>query len=504
MYEQFSIDMFSGLRSVPTGVALYANGAQVPNTGSLNVASISFSGKALTGTTTPGQVAYDWINNGPNQPLYAASPACGDGTVTLPTGFKPQPCSITGVSPNLPNPYVTTWTLDIQRALTNNLSLDVAYVGNHGTGLLGIEDVNQPPVGAGYCMNAPLTAGQIAAGCTGPNINFGNVAAAEQAARPYFSKFPYLQYIDILSNQDKSNYDGLQVALTQRTSHGLSFTAGYTYSHALDDTSDNASCCTVLNNNNPNQLYGNSLSDITHRFTLSITYDLPGRKGFGQLLQGWSLNSIVTLQTGLPWGVNDSSNDFSGTGEIKNSGTEGEQWDFIGKPSDFQMQHGFTDTNGGNGGVPFYPGTGNVGAPTSNATCNADAAALGANALAALANTGCYALKGSVMIPPAYGTFGTMGRNIFRDGGFHNWDFSLFKSFKYQERLTAQFRVEIFNVFNHPEFSNPAGTSVSNGYTDPSAAQFGCGCVTPDTGASDPIMGSGGPRVMQLGLKLIF
>ena len=52
-----------------------------------------------------------------------------------------------------------------------------------------------------------------------------DVAGAEQAARPYFTKFPYLQYIDILSNQNESNYNALQVALTQRTSHGLSFTA---------------------------------------------------------------------------------------------------------------------------------------------------------------------------------------------------------------------------------------------------------------------------------------
>ena len=364
MYEQFSYDMFNaignllGLRLVPTGVPLYAHGVQVPNSGTIGAANITFTGAALTGRTTPGQLAYDWIHNGPNQPLYSISPACGDGTVTLPTGFTPQPCSIAGVSRDLRNPYVTTWTLDLQRALTNNMSLDVGYVGNHGTKLIGVQDVNQPPVGAGWTQAA-------VSACLANNANCAPDALAEQAARPYNAKFPYLQYIDILSNQDESNYDGLQVALTQRTSHGLSFTAGYTYSHALDQTSDNWACCIPIYSNRPNLLYGNSTFDIRDRGTLSVTYDIPGRKGFGQILEGWTVNSIVTLESGLPWGVQDTSNDFSGTDEV-NQPADGqeEQWDFYGNPKDFQLQHGFVAFNGdalaavnpGTGGIPFYCG----------------------------------------------------------------------------------------------------------------------------------------------------
>jgi hypothetical protein len=518
MYEQFSYDMFNaignllGLRMVPTGVPLYANGKQVPNTGTLNVANTTFSGPALTGTTTRGQVAFDWIHNSSSQPLYSTSPACGDGTVTLASGLTPQPCSIAGVARNLRNPYVTTWTLDIQRALTSNLSLDVGYVGNHGTKFIGVQDVNQPPLGAGW--NTPaggMTAAQVCLATPHDSTNCAPDTDAEQAARPFNAKFPYLQYIDILSNQNESNYNGLQVALTQRTSHGLSFTAGYTYSHALDDSSDNWACCIPIYNDRPNLLYGNSVFDITHRFTLSVTYDLPGKKGFGQLLEGWSVNSIVSLQTGLPWGAADTSNDFSGTGEL-NQPADGqeEQWDFFGNPKDFQIKHGLVANNGdalngGSGGIPFFPGSGDPTAPTTNTTCNAKAAALGALASAALANTGCFASGGSVMIPPAYGTYGQMGKNIFRDGGFRNWDFSIFKSFKFRERLTAQFRAEFFNVLNHPEFSNPGGPGGGAGTTDPSVgAGFGCGCVTPDTGGSNPVLGSGGPRAMQLGLKLIF
>ena len=76
------------------------------------------------------------------------------------------------------------------------------------------------------------------------------------------------------------------------------------------------------------------------------------------------------------------------------------------------------------------------------------------------------------MVPPKAGTFGTMGRNIFYDPSFKNVDFSLFKNFKYKERLNAQFRVEFFNVFNHPNPANPYGGVVNSALgNDPSAPQ---------------------------------
>ena len=112
----------------------------------------------------------------------------------------------------------------------------------------------------------------------------------------------------------------------------------------------------------------------------------------------------------------------------------------------------------------------------------------------------------SVMVPPKAGTFGTMGRNIFRDTGFKNVDFSVFKTFKFAERYSAQFRAEFFNVFNHPIIANPYGSA--NGSQlgwDPSApGGFGSGGATPDVAAGNPLVGSGSSRVMQLGLKLMF
>ena len=119
---------------------------------------------------------------------------------------------------------------------------------------------------------------------------------------------------------------------------------------------------------------------------------------------------------------------------------------------------------------------------------------------------GCFIKGNSVMTPPLNGTFGTMGRNIFRDSGFKNVDFSVFKSFKFRERFGAEFRVEFFNVFNHPIYANPYGsTNTSFLGADPSnPGALGCGCSTPDVAAGNPLVGSGSSRVMQLGLKLTF
>jgi Carboxypeptidase regulatory-like domain len=522
MYEQLSNDVFNnianvlGLRSVPTGVPLYKNGQQIQGTGTINASTITYTGDALNGTTVPGQVAFDWINNGPNQPLYSIQPACGDGSVTLPTGFAPGPCTIAAVDRNIHTPYIATWMASIQHAITNNLSVELAYLGNRGVKLIGLNDINLAPVGSGWTPAAK-------AACLNPNDPSGLYGdcspdnAAEQLARPFNAKFPYLEYIDLFSNADYSNYNSLQATLTQRTSHGLSFVIGYTYAHSLDIASDNWGTQHIPIQPNNNLLYGSSDTDIRHRGTISLTYDLPSKNGYGQLLKGWSLNSIVTLQSGLPWWAQDTTNDFTGTGEVnQNADPQYEQWDFFGKASDFQMIHGFTNynggaTSGGTGGVPYFPGGNSVAAPTTNAACNAAAKQLDGGAAvglaqAALFNTGCYALGNSILVPPAFGTLGTTGRNIWRDTGFKNWDLSVTKSFRFKERLTAQFRVEFFNVLNHPTFANPyggqGGGAASN---DPSiGAGFACGCVTADTGGSNPVLGSGGPRAMQLGMKLIW
>jgi len=514
LYEQGSYDSFMalgnllGLRTVPTGVALYTNGNPTPTNagGTINLGAITFTGAALGSQSTPGTVKYNYANNGPNTPIYSAAPACGDGTVKLPTGVTPQPCVVLGVDRNLRTPYVSTWNAGIQRAITNSLSLDVSYVGNHATKLIGLTDLNQPRLvngfspGWGNPANPNSPAGQCLASAPAYD-NCNPDGAAEQAARPYYARFPYLSYIYWLSNSNFSNYNSLQVSATQRTTHGLSFVVGYTFAHSQAMSPDNWRFLNPIDSNHVRPLYGNSEFDRRHRFTFSTTYTLPGMKTPAQLVEGWSINSIVTLQSALPWGVNDTTTDFSGTGEINASGTIGEQWNFYGNPSDFKSSKTWLDTNGGDGGIPYFAGT-------SNPTCLAKSRAMGPLAVASLANLGCYANGRSVLVPPAFGSYGTLGPNVFRGFPFYNWDLSVTKVFRFTERVTAQFRAEFFNVLNHPNISNPfGGAGGDNTYTDPSGiggASFGFRPETPDVTSSNPVLGSGGPRAIQLGLKVIF
>ena len=268
------------------------------------------------------------------------------------------PCSILGVKRDLRTPYVTSWNLNLQQAITDNLSLQLGYVGNHGTKLYSVYDINQ--------VNPALDDG------------------GEQVGRPFHAKFPFLGFINQLGNGYRSNYNGLQATLTQRTKHGLSFIVGYTWSHALDQVSANRDP-QPQNSLNPAAEYGNSDLNIPQRLTFTMTYDIPGPKGYAQMLEGWQVNSIVTLQSGQPWSAIDgiqNGSDISATGELS------DRWDFFGNPSDFSPSP--------NGPIPFFADG------TTNPLCVAHAAPN-----SALSSLGCYQKGSSVLTPPAPGTLGT-------------------------------------------------------------------------------------------------
>lgn len=440
-----------GLATVPTGAQINSSGGT--SGGTISAAVAGFDGSTLNwnGVVFPG-------NNTIN-----CDPATG------------SPCNIMGVDRNLKTPYVSNWTVNIQHSFTPNLVLEVAYVGNHGSRLVGIRDINQvnpalddrsEQFGRPFTYNCPIAEG--GAGVGGPC-------------------FPYLAQVYQMGNIYRSNYNGLQTTLTSRNFHGLTMVAGYTYSHALDQVGANwdfgAGLGLPSDSTHPNLEYASSDFDMRHRFTLSMTYLLPGKEGFGQLMKGWQLNSIISLYGAQPFGVMDAGTDVSLTGEAN------DRWNFYGNPKDFKSTPA---------GIPYFA----PGDPNMPAACSTQAAAIGATD--SLNAFGCFASGNSVMIPPAFGTFGTMGRNIFRDTGFKNVDLSIAKNFKWRDRFGAQFRVEFFNLFNHPNFANPFGGQNGFAHNDPSTQSFGCGCATPDVAAANPVIGSGGSRAVQLGLKLTF
>ena len=165
----------------------------------------------------------------------------------------------------------------------------------------------------------------------------------------------YLNYINFLSNNNTSNYNSLQTSLTQRTQYGLSYVLGYTYSHSISQNPDNWSFFNPIQSQNLHTLSGNSMFDIRHHFTASVTYMIPGKKTKSQLYwMNLTVNTILLLQTGAPWGVNDVTTDFSGTNEINQPASIGEQWNFYGNPKDFQTSKALNNTSGGATGIPLF------------------------------------------------------------------------------------------------------------------------------------------------------
>ena len=452
-----------GLATIPTGGI-----GVTPGNGNIDTGLVVYPGAALNWNGTGGGTIFP----------------TGNVDCSVATG---SPCTIMGITPNIKTPMIYAWNLNVQHAFNSKVTLETAYVGNHGAKLVGIHDINQPMVGAGWgaCIASNYDPGVCGNGADG---------GAEQNERPFNAQFPFLGQIYQMGNIYRSNYNALQVTLTGRDYHGLSFLMGYTYSHALDDVGANwdfgAGSGLPMDSANPAREYASGDFDMHHRLTLSLTYALPGVKTFGQLLEGWQVNSIVSVYGAQPWGPIDAGTDVSGTGEFV------DRWDFFGNPGDIQATK--------SSGVPYFPGT-------SNSACATKALALdggtAAGHTASLGTFGCYAVGNSMMLPPALGSFGNMGRNMFRDLGFRNVDFSLLKNFKFGERVGMQFRAEFFNIFNHPNFANPFGGQNGWGHNDPSvpgAGGFGCSCATPDVAASNPVIGSGGSRAVQLGLKFDF
>jgi hypothetical protein len=441
--QQGSTALTTGLNTTPTGAVL--NG--VPGPGNITAGAVALVGSQL-----------NWTLAGPVFP---------GGQINCTTA---APCPILAVDPNLRTPYVTSWSLGVQHALTHTLGLDVSYVGNHGSKMTSMVDINPAALGSGWAGNAASR----------------NVAA-ENASRPYFSKFPYLSNINQIRNVDRSNYNGLQATLTERPAHGLNFTVGYTFAHALDMLGRDWNANVPMYSVNPHLDYANSQFDVRHRLTATATYALPEKKSWAQMLEGWQLNSILNVASGSPWAVTDSTTDVSGTGEFT------DRWNFYGNPGDFSYR--------GSSPIPWFSGT-------TNADCLSKASAMGAGAVSSLSKFGCFVSGNSMMLPPALGTLGTMGRNIFRNNGLSLLDFSVTKKWKLTERISTQFRAEFFNILNITTYANPSypgQTTGSGQHGNPTTTGgFGTALTTPDVSNANPQVGSGAARSTQLGLKFIF
>ncbi len=354
------------------------------------------------------------------------------------------------VDSNLRTPYVQNYNLNIQRELFRNGVLEVGYVGSHGTKLFRYRDINQP-------LN--------------PSVS---------SARP-FDNGPFAPsggtffYVNQLETTAISNYNALQTSFSVRDRRGFSAQANYTWSHSIDNASDGQDY--VANATQPDNSHctkcekANSNFDNRHRFVVAATYALPNfSKSHPHLGNGWQLNTIVTISSGNPFHLT-LFDDYNNTGEFF------PRPDLIGDP---------------------YAGTHApdqfINLTAFKVPCTLDPAGDGSAA-------SCI---------PGTWHFGSLGRNALRGPGYHNVDFSIFKDTKLTEKLRLQFRAEVFNIFNHPNFSNPLLPSFAADMTSSIDPVTGRGTgflpitVTPDVGIGNPFMGGGGPRNVQLAMKFIF
>jgi len=282
---------------------------------------------------------------------------------------------------------------------------------------------------------------------------------------------PNYGFMDEFATISGSTYHAFQGTLRIKGVRGVSGFAGYTWSKSLDDASDgidfnSATVALPQDSNNLRAEHGPSNFDTRHRFTAAFTYHLPRLVGPKRLAEGWQLNSIFTAQSGRPIPI-VSSSDTSGVG-------------FPTPANSHQRPN-------------LVPGVNPVNSNWESAP-----------------DTIGYLNPLAFSQPPlptgTAGSFGNLGRNAIYGPHFWNVDFSLAKNTQIREKLNLQFRAELFNIFNHPNFALPnwfvSPGIQANGTVSPSPT--GLITQTPDQAQTNPGLGGGGPRVVQLGLKLIF
>jgi len=348
--------------------------------------------------------------------------------------------------------YIEEWNLNIERALTQSIALQVAYVGTRGVKLAFLSNRNQPTQPSDTNFQSCPTATDPSC-LTGAPTNFG---------RLYFNTVPNIGEIRTLANQAWSVSHGLQVKLEKRFSGNWSMLNSYTWQHSIGQTEEDE-YLEPQNTYNLAAERGNNAPDYRHQFSSALSYLLPigPKQRFWNsegpvhwLTGGWQLNGIIAMHSGeafTPLLSQDYTNTDSGAPRP----------DLVGNPYDF--------SNAVSEGCP---------ANKQTIQCWYNPAAF---ALPPLAPGQSFARD-----------YGNARRGSLRGPAIYNVDASLFKNLNLTERLKMQFRAEAFNLFNTPEFALPyAAVDQAGSPGTPSLS----GSITSTVHAS---------RELQLALKLSF
>jgi len=362
----------------------------------------------------------------------------------------PSNCSVApqGVQPDAKTPAVEEWNFSVERQLDANTSLRVEYVGSHGYhGMLSI-DPNDIP--AQICSSA---GGCTAGGTATAAASQSHVAQGAQYIPLSLRPNPALGAGFFWYTEGNTSYQALQVDATRRLTHGFQMRANFTWSKNLDMNSgltgaqSSNQAQMILDRNDLPRDWGQSALNVKYQSSISARYELPfgqGKRWLNQggvankVIGGWQLNEIATLLSGFPFTPQDGSN-RSGDGDTRN-------------PDRPNLN-------------PAFSGPVVTGNPNQWFNPNA-----------------------FVLNP--FGTYGNLGRAVYSGPGLADLDLSVMKNTSISERVNLQFRAEMFNLLNHPNFGTP-NAIVFSGATFSSSA----GLITSTATTS---------RQIQFGLKLMF
>jgi hypothetical protein len=287
-----------------------------------------------------------------------------------------------------------------------------------------------------------------------------------------FSPNPNFSGAELTTNVGTSDYNGLQLQFQRRLSRGLQVLASYSWSHSLDTGSAGSvgSGSNALTGLDPNLNRGSSDFDIRNAFSTGVTYDVPTPRGNAfarRVLNGWSTENMIQARTAPPVNVY-----YSELTQLSNGFETSVRPDVVAGQPFYLYRSLYPDGKAFNPEAftspPLDPKT---GLPTSQ---------------------------------------GDLPRNALRGFALSQWDFAIHREFFLHESLKLQFRAEMFNVLNHPNFGPPIGDLGYPGVLNPQFGQsiqmLGQSLAGGNlgSGAFDPLYQIGGPRSIQLALKLLF
>jgi hypothetical protein len=343
------------------------------------------------------------------------------------------PVGVTMMDPHFQTPSAMQYSFQVQYQIAKNWLAEVAYVGTQGRHLEDRRDVN-PAL--------------ILPGANTSNDPQRNLYNQGNPLNTLFGGAVFGGITDQLSDSN-SSYNSLQIFLEKRMSHGVTLTNSYTWAHCIDNGSG------LRTNSNPYSASydrGNCDQDVRHSYIGSAVYDLPwyrDQRGFvGHVLGGFSLATVVSLQSGLPFDITDG-------GDRSLTGAGDDRPNYIGGNVQFvdPRSNAFGRLNS------FFNGTGGA-TPTAATNPNFNRVGSGGS------------------LAQGAGTYGNLGRNVFHGPGTLNSDVRVAKRIRITERQSLDFRAEAFNFFNHTQFFNPSGSITSSSFGrvtlahDPRLIQF--------------------------------